>query len=139
MKKNIDKLLLEKGAQGSISMIFAEARKRNVKVQFVDRQVLEKESVTGRHQGVIAFAACKEYATLEDVYRRAEESGEPLFVIVCDELEDAHNLGAILRSAEAAGCHGVIIPNAVRWDLPVRCIRLRQVLSNICRSCACPT
>ena len=58
----------------------------------------------------MAFAACKEYATLEDVFEKAEASGRPPFVIVCDELEDAHNLGAIIRSAEAAGCHGIIIP-----------------------------
>ena len=65
--KNIDKILIEKGAQGSLSVLFAEARKRGVKVQFVDRQVLEKESVTGRHQGVIAYTTDYEYYDLDDI------------------------------------------------------------------------
>lgn len=109
--KNIDKLLLEKGAQGSIKIIFAEARKKNIRVQFVDKQVLDKESETKRHQGVIAYTTDYEYYDLEDIIaeRRSEKGG---FVILCDGIEDVHNLGSILRVAECAGADGVIIPKS---------------------------
>ncbi len=109
-ERALDSLWIAKGERGgSIGMIRGLCRERGIPVKEVDARKLT--TVGGvNHQGVIAFAACKEYAQMEDVYKRAEEAGEPLFVIVCDELEDAHNLGAILRSAEAAGCHGVIIP-----------------------------
>lgn len=106
--KNIDKLLLEKGAQGSISIIFAEARKKNIRVQFVDRQVLDKESETKHHQGVIAFTTDYEYYDLEDIIqnKKSEKGG---FVVLCDGIEDVHNLGSILRVAECAGADGVVI------------------------------
>lgn len=109
--KNIDKLLLEKGAQGSIKIIFAEARKKNIRVQFVDKQVLDKESETKRHQGVIAYTTDYEYYDLEDIIaeRRSEKGG---FVILCDGIEDVHNLGSILRVAECAGADGVVIPKS---------------------------
>ena len=108
--RTLDSLWIAKGERGgSIGVIRGLCREQGIPIKETDARKLT--AVGGaNHQGVIAFAACKEYASLEDVYRRAEESGEPLFVIVCDELEDAHNLGAILRTAEAAGCHGVIIP-----------------------------
>lgn len=94
---------------GSINAIRAKCREAGVPVKDVD--VRKLTTVGGaNHQGVVAFAACKEYASVEDILLRAEQAGEPPFVLVCDGLEDAHNLGAVLRSAEAAGCHGVIIP-----------------------------
>ena len=107
--KNIDKILIEKGAQGSLSVLFAEARKRNLRVQFVDRQVLDKESVTGRHQGVIAFTTDYEYYDIEDLIadKKSEKGG---FIVLCDGIEDVHNLGSILRVAECAGVDGVVIP-----------------------------
>lgn len=107
--KNIDKLLIEKGAQGSLSVIFAQARKRNIRVQFVDRLTLDKESVTGRHQGVIAFTTDYEYYEVEDIIaeKKSEKGG---FIVLCDGIEDVHNLGSILRVAECAGTDGVIIP-----------------------------
>ena len=107
--KNIDKILIEKGAQGSLSVLFAEARKRNLRVQFVDRQALDKESVTGRHQGVIAFTTDYEYYDLEDIIaeKKSEKGG---FIVLCDGIEDVHNLGSILRVAECAGADGVVIP-----------------------------
>ena len=107
--KNIDKILIEKGAQGSLSVLFAEARKRNLRVQFVDRQVLDKESVTGRHQGVIAFTTDYEYYDIEDIIaeKKNEKGG---FIVLCDGIEDVHNLGSILRVAECAGADGVVIP-----------------------------
>ena len=109
--KNIDKLLLEKGAQGSISMIFAEARKKNIRVQFVDKKVLDKESETHRHQGVIAFTTDYEYYDLEEIIegKKSEKGG---FVVLCDGIEDVHNLGSIIRVAECAGADGVVIPKA---------------------------
>ena len=94
---------------GSISAILAKCREHGVPVKETDTRKLTAKC-GANHQGVMALAACKEYATLEDVFQKAADSGEPPFVIVCDELEDAHNLGAILRTAEASGCHGVIIP-----------------------------
>ncbi|MDE7265314.1 MAG: 23S rRNA (guanosine(2251)-2'-O)-methyltransferase RlmB [Clostridia bacterium] len=107
-EKNIEKLLLEKNPQGSLKAIFAEARKRNIRVQFVDRKVLDKQSGEGRHQGVIAFSTDYEYSSLDDIISARKESGG--FVIVCDGIEDVHNLGSIIRVAECAGADGVIIP-----------------------------
>ncbi len=106
--KNIDKLLLEKGAQGSISIIFAEARKKNIRVQFVDKQVLDKESENRRHQGVIAFTTDYEYYDLDDIIaeKKSEKGG---FIVLCDGIEDVHNLGSIIRVAECAGADGVVI------------------------------
>ena len=108
-EKNIEKLLLEKNPQGSLKAIFAEARKRNIRVQFVDRKVLDKQSEEGRHQGVIAFSTDYEYSSLDDIISARKDSGG--FVIVCDGIEDVHNLGSIIRVAECAGADGVIIPS----------------------------
>ena len=109
--KNIDKILLEKGAQGSLQILFAEARKRNIRVQFVDRQVLDKESVTRHHQGVIAYTTDYEYYDVDELIaeKKSEKGG---FIILCDGIEDVHNLGSIIRVAECAGEDGVIIPKA---------------------------
>ena len=109
--KNIDKILLEKGAQGSLQILFAEARKRNIRVQFVDRQVLDKESVTRHHQGVIAYTTDYEYYDVDELIaeKKSEKGG---FIILCDGIEDVHNLGSIIRVAECAGADGVIIPKA---------------------------
>ena len=108
-EKNIEKLLLEKNPQGSLKAIFAEARKRNIRVQFVDRKVLDKQSEEGRHQGVIAFSTDYEYASLEDIISAKKANGG--FVIVCDGIEDVHNLGSVIRVAECAGADGVVIPS----------------------------
>ncbi len=109
--KNIDKLLLEKGAQGSLGLIFAQARKKNIRVQFVDKQVLDKESESKRHQGVIAFTTDYEYYDLEDIIAEKKEEGRG-FIVLCDGIEDVHNLGSILRVAECAGADGVVIPKS---------------------------
>ena len=106
--KNIDKILLEKNPQGSLNKIFAEARKSNVRVQFVDKKVLDKESVEGRHQGVIAFSTEYKYSSLQDIVSAKKDNGG--LVILCDGIEDVHNLGSIIRVAECAGADGVIIP-----------------------------
>lgn len=108
--KTIDKIMMEQGAQGSLGRIFAEARQRGVRVQFVKRDVLDKTSETGRHQGVIAFATDYEYADLDDIIENKGTRGG--FVVLCDSIEDVHNLGSILRVCECAGVDGVVIPKA---------------------------
>ena len=110
-EKNVDKILLEKGAQGSLGLIFAQARKRNIRVQFVDKRALDKESETHRHQGVIAYTSDYEYFDLEDIIenKKSEKGG---FIVLCDGVEDVHNLGSIIRVAECAGADGVIIPKS---------------------------
>jgi 23S rRNA (guanosine2251-2'-O)-methyltransferase len=110
--KNVDKILMEKSngsPQGSLGVIFAEARKRNIRVQFVEKRVLEKDSETGRHQGVIAYTTDYEYFDLEDIIaeRKSEKGG---FIVLCDGIEDVHNLGSIIRVAECGGADGVVIP-----------------------------
>lgn len=109
--KTIDKLLLEKGAQGSLGLIFAEARKKGVRVQFVDKRALDKESGSGRHQGVIAFTTDYAYYDLDEIIaeKKSEKGG---FVVLCDGIEDVHNLGSIIRVAECAGADGVVIPRS---------------------------
>lgn len=106
--KTIEKILMEKGAQGTLGKIFAEARKKNIRVQFVDRAALERESESGRHQGVIAFTTAYEYFDLEDLIAPAEQKDS--LIVLCDGVEDVHNLGSILRVAECAGADGVVIP-----------------------------
>lgn len=107
--KNVEKILMEKGAQGSLTTIFAEARSKHIRVQYVDKNVLDKESVTGRHQGVIAFTTEYEYFEIEDLIaeKKSEKGG---FILLCDEIQDVHNLGSILRVAECVGADGVVIP-----------------------------
>ena len=117
--KTIDKILLEKGAQGTLGRIFAEARQKNIRVQFVDRAVLDKESPSGRHQGVVAFTTDFVYADLFDL-----KGGENSLVILCDGIEDVHNLGSILRVAECAGAEGVIIPKAKGASVTEAVIRI---------------
>lgn len=106
--KNIDKILIEKNPQGSLNKIFAEARKSGVRVQFVDKRALDKESEDKRHQGVIAFTTDFKYASLDDIVGSTEKNG---LIILCDGIEDVHNLGSVIRVAECAGANGVIIPS----------------------------
>lgn len=108
--RTLDTVLVAKGERvGSIGALVAKSRQCGIPVKEVDPRKLE--AMCGpHHQGIAAIAACKEYATLEEVFQLAEERGESPFLIICDELEDPHNLGAILRTAEAAGAHGVIVP-----------------------------
>ena len=107
--KEIEKILMEKGAQGSLGRIFAEARRRNIRVQFAEKAALDRESPSGRHQGVIAFAADYAYSELEYIIadKKSPSGG---FVILCDGMQDVHNLGSVLRVAECAGADGVVIP-----------------------------
>ena len=106
--KPIEKIVMEKNPQGSLSRIFAEARRASVRVQFAESKALDRMSATGHHQGVIAFAAEYEYCDIEDLIAAKGEKGG--FVILCDGIEDVHNLGSIIRVAECAGADGVVIP-----------------------------
>lgn len=95
---------------GSIGRIIAQCKERKIVIKEVDKKKLDYMCPGGNHQGVAAMAAAHEYADVEDILNRAKSLGEDPFVIVCDEIEDPHNLGAIIRTAEAAGAHGIIIP-----------------------------
>lgn len=109
--KPIDKLFVLDGCQdGPIKSITREARKHDTIINYVAKERLDQLSETKKHQGVIAFAAAYEYAEVEDMLKLAEEKGEPPFLFLLDNIEDPHNLGAIIRTANLAGAHGVIIP-----------------------------
>lgn len=109
--KTIDKLFVLDGCQdGPIRSITREARKQKTLVQFVSKERLDGLSESGKHQGVIAIAAAYAYAEVEDILENARKKGEPPFIVLLDGIEDPHNLGAIIRTANLAGAHGVIIP-----------------------------
>lgn len=109
--KTIDKLFILDGCQdGPVKSILREARKQDTLTKFVSREKLDSLSGHGSHQGVAAVSAAYEYAGIEDLFAKAEEKGEDPFFVLCDEIEDPHNLGAIIRTANLAGAHGVIIP-----------------------------
>jgi len=113
-EKPIDRILLrrdkDKPLEGTLRLIAAKARERRLVVQEVDRAKLDNTSETGHHQGVIALCPAIPYATIHDILEIAQSRGEPPFVIVLDGVTDPHNLGAVIRTAEAGGAHGVIIP-----------------------------
>ena len=107
----VDKLYIQDGCHdGPVNSIAREAKKRDTVVQYVAKERLNQMSQTGIHQGVIAIAAAYEYSTVEEILQRAREKGEDPFLILLDNIEDPHNLGAIIRTANLAGVHGVIIP-----------------------------
>ena len=109
--KTIDKLFVQDGCKdGPILSITREARKHDTLIKYVPRERLDQLSETGKHQGVIAYAAAYEYAEVEDILKNAREKGEEPFIFLLDNIEDPHNLGAIIRTANLAGAHGVIIP-----------------------------
>ena len=109
--KPIDRLFVLDGCQdGPVKTIVREAKKRDTVISFVSRERLDSMSETVHHQGVMAYAAAYEYAQVEDMLKAAEEKGESPFLFLLDGIEDPHNLGAIIRTANLAGAHGVIIP-----------------------------
>lgn len=109
--RSIDKIFIAKGeTDKTLGHIASKAREAGIVVVDADRRKLDNMSVTHAHQGVIALIGVNEYCTVEDILSLAEDRGEAPFVIVCDEVSDPRNLGAIIRSAECAGAHGVIIP-----------------------------
>ncbi len=109
--KTIDKLFVLDGCQdGPVRTIIREAKKTDTIINFVDKERLDRLSNSGHHQGVVAQAAAYEYAEVEDILENARQKGEDPFIFILDEIEDPHNLGAIIRTANLAGAHGVIIP-----------------------------
>lgn len=107
----VDKLFILDGCQdGPVRTIAREARKKDTIINYVSKERLDQLSETMAHQGVIAQVAAYEYATVEEILAKAEEKGEPPFLVLLDNVEDPHNLGAIIRTANLAGAHGVIIP-----------------------------
>ena len=109
--KTVDKLfVLEHCKEGSMNTVLREAKKHDTIINYVKKERLDQMSETGKHQGVIGYLAAYEYATVDEILDRAREKGESPFVILLDDIEDPHNLGAIIRTANLAGAHGVIIP-----------------------------
>ena len=109
--RTIDKLFVLDGCKdGPVQSIMREAKKHDTIVNFVTKERLDQLSETKKHQGVIAMAAAYGYSTVDEILARAEEKGEPPFLVLLDNIEDPHNLGAIIRTANLAGAHGVIIP-----------------------------
>ena len=108
--KLIDLIFVNPEAEGSVKLILKLARDRNIPIKQVSEQKLSNMCDGLSHQGVIAMGACAEYKTPEELLEIAAQKGEDPFIIICDEIEDPHNLGAIIRTAETAGAHGVIIP-----------------------------
>lgn len=109
--KTIDRLFVQDGVKsGPISSIVREAKKTGTIFKYVPKERLDQISETKKHQGVVAYLAAYEYAEVEDILKNAEDKGEPPFIFMLDGIEDPHNLGAIIRTANLAGAHGVIIP-----------------------------
>ncbi len=110
--RTIDSLYVVRGSahSGSLSALIAKAKAKDIAIKEADSKKLDFMCGNANHQGVVAVAAVKEYATIDDIFQLAKERNEPPFIIVADELEDPHNLGAVLRVAECAGAHGIIIP-----------------------------
>ncbi len=107
----LDSIMVARGERsGSVPKIIADAKNAGIVIKEVDRKKLDFVCGHNNHQGIAAFAAVKEYSSVEDIFNTAKERGEEPFIVICDEIEDPHNLGAIIRTAEAAGVHGVIIP-----------------------------
>lgn len=109
--KTIDKLYMQDGLKDSVaSSIIRAAKKHDTIISFVAKEKLDQMSETKKHQGVMAICAAYEYSDMEDIFAKAEAAGEPPFIFILDEIEDPHNLGAIIRTANLCGAHGVIIP-----------------------------
>ncbi len=107
--RELNKILFS-GDGGNINHILAAAKSAGIPTSKCDRRKLDSISTSGAHQGVLAYASAHTYSTVDDILKSAEESGRAPLLVVCDEISDPHNLGAVIRSAEAAGAHGVIIP-----------------------------
>ncbi len=108
--RDIEKLLVGKDLEGSIKKIIGMAREKHIPITYAEKAALDRLAEGGAHQGVIAYVSLYEYCEVEDILAAAREKGEDPFVVILDGLEDPHNLGAIMRTAEGAGAHGIIIP-----------------------------
>lgn len=122
--RQIDKILIAKGeGKGSVTRIIALAKEKKILISEVERAKLDAISQTGAHQGIIAYTAAADYVDVKDIIAYAREKGEHPFVIICDSLNDAHNLGSIIRTAHCAGAHGVIIPKHRSVGLSASCAK----------------
>ncbi|MDE7301484.1 MAG: 23S rRNA (guanosine(2251)-2'-O)-methyltransferase RlmB [Clostridia bacterium] len=126
--KTVEKIMIEKNPQGSLSKVFAEARQKGIRVQFVDRRVLDKESVTGKHQGCIALTSDYRYCSLDDLIET--KGGKDGFIIICDCIEDVHNLGSIIRVAECTGADGVVIQSTNSASVTEAVVRISAGAAN---------
>ena len=109
--RSVDKLYIQEHTkEGSMNTLIREAKKTKTLIKYVPKERLDQISETGHHQGAVAFVAAYNYAEIDDLFAKAEEKGESPFFIILDEIEDPHNLGAIIRTANLAGAHGVIVP-----------------------------
>lgn len=121
--REIDKVYFAPGARQGAGHIIAAAREKGIAAQEIDNRKLDAMSITGAHQGIIAMAAAVEYKTIDDMLALAKERGEAPLIILCDGVTDPHNLGAIIRTAEIAGAHGVIIPRRRSAGLNAACAK----------------
>ena len=109
--RSVDKLFIQEHTkEGSMNTLLREAKKTNTLIKYVPKERLDQISETGHHQGAVAFVAAYNYAEIDDMFGLAQERGESPFIIILDEIEDPHNLGAIIRTANLSGAHGVIVP-----------------------------
>lgn len=108
--REINKLIIFKDAEGSIKKIIGEAKERKIPIHYVDKISIDRITDGGMHQGIAAYVSPYAYCELEDIIERAAQKGEDLFLVILDGIEDPHNFGAIIRTANAAGAHGIIIP-----------------------------
>ena len=108
--REIEKITLARGAEGSVKQIAAKAKDKHIPIYYSDKSRMDKTASGGVHQGVIAVVSDYRYCTVDDILKRAESRDEDPFIVILDGLEDPHNLGAIMRTAECAGVHGIIIP-----------------------------
>ena len=121
--REIDKIYFAQGTIGTLGHLVAQARKQGITAQEIDRRKLDAMSITGSHQGIIALCAAVPYRSVEDMLALARERGEDPLLVLCDGITDPHNLGAIIRTAEVAGAHGVIIPRRRSATLNSACAK----------------
>jgi len=119
----IDKILFASGSVSTVGHIIAAARQNGIPAQECDRRKLDQMSITGAHQGIVALCAAVEYKSIDDMLALAESRGEKPIIVLCDGITDPHNLGAIIRSAEIAGAHGVVIPRRRSAGLNAACAK----------------
>ena len=121
--REIEKIMFSKGSIGSIGHILAKARENGIVTQECDKRKLDQMSITGSHQGIIAIGSTIEYKDIDDILEYAASRGEKPVVVLCDGITDPHNLGAIIRSAEVSGAHGVIIPKRRSASVNAACAK----------------
>ena len=134
--KEVNKIFIAKGEkQGSINEIVKLAKQKKIIITEVDRSKLDSLSETKHHQGVIAFVSPIKYVEVDDILEIAKKRGEEPFILICDEIEDPHNLGALIRSAEIAGCHGVIIPKRRATGVTEVVVKVSCRSYSVCANC----